>query len=241
MPAKKAAKDTTAPVLKAVPDAPSRGRQEGTYRYRVVCVGIAPMLQNPMTDEQLDTLLFGSAGRSKAVNRDKRVEDIAGERVCKDAQGRFGIPSNYLFASLIDAGRHVVFEKKTKMSTRESSLIPAFLSIVDPDTGQLAEFLPFDDQTAGWVPDKRKGVLKNAAGGVAVCIVRPKFNAWSFTAHVDVDLDQVNIDKVQDVFKKAGMYSGLGDFRPSHKGPFGRFRVVEFSQVCKVDTLEEAA
>ncbi len=211
----------------------------GIQRFRVSCVGISPMLQNPMTSDILDTLLFGKAGRSKAPERDTSVEKIAEQRLCKGTNGEFGIPSNYLFASLVEAGRQVIFDKKTKMSTKESSLIPAFLSIVDEETGMLSEFIPFSDQSARWVADKRKGVLRSgASGGVAVCIVRPKFNIWAFKVVVKIDLDQVNIEKVVDLFNKAGMFAGLGDFRPSKRGTFGRFKVREFTQLEQIEDKE---
>ena len=212
---------------------------KGMQRFRVSCTGISPMLQNPMTDDILDTLLHGKAGRSKAPERDTSVEKIAEQRLCKGPNGELGIPSNYLFASLVEAGRQVIFDKKTKMSTRESSLVPAFLSIIEEESGMLSEFIPFSDQSVKWTADKRKGVLKSGAGGgVAVCIVRPKFNIWAFDVVVEVDLDQVNLEKVIDLFNKAGMFAGLGDFRPSKRGPFGRFKVREFTQLEQIEAKE---
>lgn len=200
---------------------------KGFQRFVVSCIGISPMLQNPMTDETLDELIYGSAGRRKPPKTDVSIKDIAQKRLCLGPNGEFGVPANYLFAALVDAGRHVVFDKKTKLSTRESSLVPSLLSIVSPLVNEAGDgFIPFKDQKAGWIADKRRGVL--AANGAAVAVVRPKFPTWAFDVTVEVNLDLVAIEKVQELFNAAGRYSGLGDFRPSKKGPFGRFNVADF-------------
>ena len=199
----------------------------GFQQFRVLCQGISPMLQNPMTDETLDELIYGSAGKRKPPKNDVSIQDIATKRLCLGPNGEFGIPANYLFAALVDAGRHVIFDKKTKLSTRESSLVPSLLSIVPDLINEAGDgFIPFQDQKVKWIADKRRGVL--AANGAAVAVVRPKFPTWAFDVTVEVNLDQVAIEKVQELFNAAGRFSGLGDFRPSKRGPFGRFNVVDF-------------
>ena len=222
---------------------PSHVRKTGMWRYGVSVFGIAPMLQNPMTDDILDQLLHGSGGRRKSANKDITPEAIAEKRLCLGPDGQFGIPANYLFASLVAAGRHVIFDKKTKMSTAESSLVPAFLSIVPELINSNGDaFIAFKDQGKKYVVDKRKGNLKQGAGkGVAVAIVRPKFMDWAFDVKIDVDHDQIDIDKIEDLFKAAGRYSGIGDFRPSCKGQFGRFKVVKFAEIEQVVDTDEAA
>lgn len=203
---------------------------KGTVAYSISILGISPMLQNPMTDDTLDELIYGSAGRRKPPKTDVTIQDIAMKRLCLGPNGEFGVPANYLFAALVDAGRHVIYDKKTKLSTRESSLVPSLLSIIPDVVTEAGDgFLPFKDQKAKWIADKRRGVL--AANGAAVAIVRPKFPTWSFDVKIEVDLDMVAIEKIQDLFKAAGRFSGLGDFRPSKKGAFGRFNVVDFVEM----------
>jgi len=55
--------------------------------------------------------------------------------------------------------------------------------------------------------------------------VRPKFSRWELNGHVDVWDDQITIDVLQSIFRCAGEFKGLGDWRPSSKtpGPYGRF------------------
>lgn len=204
--------------------------KSGIGTYLVSCAGISPMLQNPMTDAVLDELIYGSAGKRKPP-KEQSIEDMAKEKLCLGPNKEFGFPANYLFAALVDAGRHIIFDKKTKVSTRESSLVPAFLSIVSDLIDDKGDgFIPFLNQSeVKWIADKRRGVL--AANGAAVAIVRPKFPTWAFDVTIEVDHDQIAIEKVQELFNAAGRFSGLGDFRPSKRGPFGRFRVTDFIEM----------
>jgi hypothetical protein len=203
---------------------------KGLVRYLMSCTGVSPMLQNPMTDDTLDELIYGSAGKRKPPKTDVSIENIAEKRLCLGPNGEFGIPANYLFAALVDAGRHVIFDKKTKISTAKTSLVPNLLTIIPELVNEVGDgFIPFKDQKAKWIADKRRGVL--AANGAAVAIVRPKFPTWAFDVTIEVNLDEVAIEKIQELFKKAGQYSGLGDFRPSKRGPFGRFSVTDLVEL----------
>ena len=213
---------------------------KGVVRHLLSCTSISPMLQNPMTDDTLDELIYGSAGRRKPPKSDVSIEDIAKKRLCLGPNGEFGIPANYLFAALVDAGRHVIFDKKTKVSTAKTSLVPNLLSIIPELVNEAGDgFIPFKDQKVMWIADKRRGVL--AANGAAVAIVRPKFPTWAFDVIVEVNLDDIAIEKVQELFKKAGQYSGLGDFRPSKRGPFGRFGISQLIELEQQDSAKVAA
>lgn len=206
-------------------------------QFRVSASSLSPMLQNPMTDEVLDELLGGKGARKGAVT-DITVEQRAVKKLCKGPKEEFGFPSNYLFAALVEAGRGVQFEKKTNISTLTSSRLPAFFSIVpDMVTAGGDGFIPFVDQSIMWVADKRRGVLK--ANGAAVAIVRPKFPTWAFDVTIEVDIEQIAIDKIQTLFQIAGRQSGIGDFRPSKRGEFGRFQVTNFVEIEQA--LKQAA
>lgn len=203
---------------------------KGIQQYRITCVGISPMLQNPMTDETLDELIFGSGGKRKPPKIDVPHEKIAEARLCRGPNSEFGFPANYLFAALVEAGRHVVFDKKTKVSTRESSLIPAFLAILPDLVDEKGDgFIPFSEQGVKWVVDKRRGVIPS--NGAAVGIIRPKFPTWAFGVTIEVDLDQISVEKVREIFDAAGRFSGIGDFRPSKRGPFGKFNITKWEVV----------
>lgn len=71
--------------------------------------------------------------------------------------------------------------------------------------------------------------VKRARVGQAKHIrVRPIFHIWECSGVVSVIDDQITDKALSDIFDYAGMYKGLGDWRPSSPskpGTFGRFSV----------------
>lgn len=180
------------------------------------------MLMNPMTDETLDSLITGNR---KPIVKDRPMSDVASERIYRDENGQMGIPTINLISALKGAGRAIKNGKKA-ISTATTTTMFSFLEFPD-------EFIPFDDlDEKGEIPwrvDKRRGVMKNGAAQVAVGIIRPKFDKWSFTVKVRLNEKLIREETLKALFVEAGTNMGLGDFRPSKNGPFGRFEVVEFT------------
>lgn len=59
--------------------------------------------------------------------------------------------------------------------------------------------------------------------------VRPRFNAWSAAGTITVFDESITRDVLVSILMMAGLYCGLGDWRPSapkKPGPFGRFTSV---------------
>jgi hypothetical protein len=181
---------------------------------------------NPMTEEILDQLWAPSGGRKAKLEVTPKA--AAEGKVIRNEEGQVGIPAEYLLAALVTAGKFVKYDARKNMSTNDSSLVPAFLFLE-------GMFYPFKNQKEPWIVDKRRGVLNNAGKSVAVCIVRPKFNKWEFD--VDATFKDIDESKVLRLFEYAGKVAGLCDFRPSCRGPFGRFEVTRWES--QADTNEE--
>lgn len=217
----------------------ANGSLKGMQQYRISCVGVSPLLLNPMNDEILDDLVYGAA-RRKNPERDISINDMAAKKVCKGPNGEFGVPANYLFAAMVEAGRKVVYDKKAKFSTLESSVVPSLLAIVPDLVDAKGDgFLPFLDQEITWIADRRRGV--NATTKGATAIIRPKFPQWAFDVTIEVDESQVEITKIKELVTAAGRFAGLGDFRPAKRGPFGRFVVSKFEVMESAIELQKAA
>lgn len=182
------------------------------------------MLMNPMTDQTLEEL---RTGVRKAPAKDRPAEDVAAERVIRDAEGNPGIPAEYLFSCLVEAGRHVKNGKK-QISTTTSSLVPAILAVEEP-------FLPFTEHS-DWVTDLRRGCLPKDK--TAVCLVRPKFESWECQVTLEIEDAVAEESTVKELLRIAGSFIGLGDFRPACRGPFGRFKVTDWEVLEKVETGE---
>ena len=194
-------------------------------RFRARCVGVSPYLMNPMTDQTLEDL---RTKRRSEIKTDWTVQDQAATKLCQE-DGQCGVPSLNLFSCLVNAGRHFTLSGRRKISTKEESLLPGMLSIEE-------EFLAFPNN--GWVADKRRGQLNNAGKKTAVCLVRPKFKDWGFTVTLLIDETEIKPDMVRSLLNLAGKMKGLGDFRPSCRGPFGRFKVAEWEDLGKVEEEE---
>lgn len=189
-------------------------------RIAATCKGISPFLMNPATDELLDQL----RGRTRPTkDKNRSVEDEAAEKLSKGPDGRIGVSSVNLYAAMVAAGRRVK-NGKTQISTATTTTLPGLMSVEQM-------FLPFTDDPP-WVADKRRGV--NPKGGEMVCLIRPRFDTWGFEVTFLIDETEIAASTVRDVLRVAGQFIGLGDFRPSKRGPFGRFAIAEWKELGQV-------
>lgn len=197
---------------------------DGSVRVRVLIRGISPILMNPATEEVLSQLPgSGVSGGAKNPNKERTREEIAESRVIRDNRtNAVGIPVEYMYSCLKEAGRFVVFEKSKKISTADSTLLFSFMSIEE-------QFLPFIDQSEAYKIDVRRGVNRTTKG--AQCLVRPRFDRWEFSLTIEVDTNDINMEKIRMVFDQAGKKVGLADFRPTCNGPFGRFMVAKWEEI----------
>jgi hypothetical protein len=192
--------------------------EKGKVRVKVTLESIGNgMLQNPMTQKTLEELQTGVRG---VVDKTLSLQTIAESRVIKNAEGKPGIPIEYMLGCLVEAGRSVKNGKK-QISTATTTTIFSFLDFKDQT------FLPFKTHSK-MIVDVRKGNLDNKGKKTAVSIVRPKFEKWSIALEVEITTEgdfAAKDDVVKKLFEAAGSQVGLGDFRPAKRGPFGRFKV----------------
>lgn len=183
--------------------------------------GITPMLQDAMSEEQVINVLIRR--QREQAKTDLSLREIAEVKLYLGPNSEFGITGDMMWACLREAGAYVKYDGRKMITTGESTRIAQFLELRE-------DFIPFVDQEAAklWKPDVRKGTLKTS--GTAVGIVRPKFPAnWMIKVPlVYTSGSPVPIEKVRTLFNEAGRLQGLAAFRPSCKGRFGMFEVVEW-------------
>jgi len=189
-------------------------------RIEVELTGTSPLLVNRMTDEQLLALHTKEKRKFKAP---KDPRDEAAEKVYQTREGRPYLPTENLMACFISAGQYIKLDGKRQMSTKQSTLLPGFLTIEDP-------YLPLitgkTRAAASWEVDMRQG--RNPNGGEAVCIIRPRFDRWAVTASLLVDTDSIAEQVIRELVDIAGSRIGLCDFRPQRRGIFGKFKVTNW-------------
>lgn len=197
----------------------------GLVAITVTCRGVTPLLMNRIPPETLEQVRT-KAKKAKTAQRPAVPRDEAIPKLYVTDEGVPYLPTENLLACLVAAGQSVRLDGKRQVSTAKSTVLPAFLSLEE-------RFLPlFVDDGSGRVPDWETDLrpVRNPNGGELVCLVRPRFDEWAFRVTAVADLDEVGIDIVRQLFDTAGKRIGLGDFRPSQKGMFGKFVVTNWQE-----------
>lgn len=179
----------------------------------VTCEGRTPLLMNRVQPETL-LMIRDKSKKPKTAPPKGAPREEAANKVYEMPDGRFYVPSVNLMSALIAAGQFIRLDGKRQVSTAKSTVLPAFLTLLDPE-------IVLD--TPGWEVDIRAG--RNPNGGEMVCLVRPRFDKWVFTANVQIDTAEIGERVIRDIFDAAGKRCGLGDFRPNRKGVYGQFVV----------------
>jgi len=185
--------------------------------------GIAPILMHDNT--RLANPLDPLCKELKAVTSKKKKTDADLAAIAKiefrggiyfdDADGPY-IPSRCIQAMLRDAGTInkqgravnrgvVVVEDKCPLRYEGPRTIDALF-----ESGEFTDMRPVKVQTSTTVR------------------CRPIFRAWGITFTVAFQPDVINREEIVDIVERAGMMTGLGDYRPGSPkgGQFGRFEVV---------------
>lgn len=200
-------------------------------RLRLYCEGIKPLLLDPASEEFLDKL---STRVRQQPRTDINVEEEAKSKVLISQGGNLYFPLGYLFSCLIEAGRFVKYDAKMSLSTSDSTRLTMVLTLqgdkvvlgLRESNGKFKPLLKEE-----WTVDKRRGV--NRTTKAPVRIIRPKIARWGFEVEVVFDNDRLDLSKLLELFRVAGLGVGVGSFRPDKKGEFGMFELKE------VKVLEE--
>jgi hypothetical protein len=138
------------------------------------------------------------------------------------------VPSTYLLAAIIDAGRFIKVGKR-QLSTRDETIVTSFLSLIG------TEYLITSRE--GWRVDAR-GVVNPSTGGRVMCY-RPLFDDWKISFSIDLDEKEAKPSTARELVDRAGRAIGIGVMRPSRKGPYGQFKVIKWQE--KRGVLKDAA
>lgn len=193
---------------------------------KVTVAGISPLIMNRMDDETINGLITGVR---PPIKKDTPFKDMAVKKIYREdgnGGGAIGIPAENLCACLVEAGRSVKNGKK-QISTATTTTIYSMMAVRE----SFLKFTNLNGDGEGWVVDKRRGCLHDKGKTTAVGLVRPKFMEWQFEFTVEIDETEANEGLIRQLIELAGKKIGLGDFRPTCKGPFGRFKVIGWEPV----------
>jgi hypothetical protein len=180
---------------------------------RITIEGVSPLLMNRFTDEAEVATTSGHvpvfAGDSRGTPREQAEKTAYRNR----ESGELFLPGPNLLAALVDAGR---FHKvgRTKVTTARSSLVPAGVTVPE---------LMIPLGTSEFEVDSRR--VRIPATGGSVMRHRARLDEWEASFTLDVDATIFKPAFVRQLVDDAGKKVGIGDYRPSTRGPFGKFVV----------------
>lgn len=180
--------------------------------YKVKIEGITPYMQHRMDDVKLSEW---EKNRKQIIERpDANQEDVtkAEFHSYRNKEGNLYLPSEHLRIAFINGGGYL----KSKVGTKTKSMksIIAAVLMITPEQILMPEY----DEI-----DKRSAVNRNVKARVMV--VRPKWITWE--AEFDMILDNGTMTKemITELITVTGNYVGIGSYRPTNNGYFGRFKL----------------
>ena len=134
----------------------------------------------------------------------------------KDEQGVIYEPASHIEGALKQASK--TLKIPGKRGATYSKLIGSAVSI-EPDA------IPHKIQD--YEIDARPVVVQRAR----VVRYRPLFKKWELAFEIVIADDQIPTEVIKMALDHAGLYVGIGDFRPGRGGKFGKFMVTNFKEV----------
>ena len=187
-------------------------------KFKVKLKGITPYMQHRMDDQKLEDW---EKNRNLVIERsDVAKEDqVRAEFHCyRNKNKKCYIPAEHLRGAMIIAGTYV--KGKVGAQTKSMKSTVAAMFQVDP----MEIIIPDYDEI-----DKRSAVNKNIKARVIT--VRPKWTNWDITFTLIVDNDTITKETIKSILIYSGQYVGIGSFRPTNNGMFGRFEVASFKKI----------
>lgn len=186
--------------------------------YKVKIKGVTPYMQYRMDDVKLEEW---EKNRKLIIERPDvaREDAVRAEFHCyRNGAGKCFIPSEHIKGALINAGGFV----KSKVGNAKKSMknIVAAMFFISPEHIELPDYNAID---------KRSAVNKNIKARVIV--IRPKWTDWEAEFELRIDNDTITLETTKEIFSHAGNYVGIGSFRPTNNGSFGRFTLEEIQEI----------
>lgn len=186
-------------------------------KFLVTIQGKTPYLQHRMDDVKLDEWTKRHSRTTQPNELDE--DELKAEYHCyRNAEGKCYIPQEHVRGALIAAGSMTKGKVGATTKSMKSTVAGQFY-IDEPEL-----YLPDWDSY-----DKRSATNRNIKARVIV--VRPKWTTWSVQFTLTVDNDTLHKNMVQQIIEDAGNSIGIGSYRPTNNGYFGRFNLAELKEI----------
>lgn len=178
-------------------------------KIEVTIKGISPLLMHRYPGLDLDT-------KKRTGKPDWKAE--AEDALYKDPQGHLYQPASHIEGTLRTAATS--FKIAGKRGASYARLVASTVDVTP-------EAIPHKIEK--WETDARPVVIQRAR----VVRYRPKLPEWELDFTLTLNDDQLPTDVVKQILDQAGLYVGIGDYRPGSPrgGKFGKFMVTRFEVV----------
>ena len=173
---------------------------------KVTIKGISPLLFNRFAEAELDP-----APGPKEPNK---IKDPA-NKLYRLPDGKIYTPYTHIQGSLTDAAKQ--FQIKGNKRSTYSKLFGSQVEI-NPDA--------IVHKHQGWDVFSISAVNPSTRGRIMTH--RPMLKEWELDFIIDYNTDAIPDEVLKSVMDYAGLYVGIGDWRPDKKGKFGKFMVTKF-------------
>ena len=187
-------------------------------KYNISISSLTPYMQHRMDDI---SLAEWEKCRKQIIERPEvsQADAHRAEYHCyRNIDGKCYIPAEQLRQSLINAGTYM----KSKVGARSKSMktIVAACFIVTPEEILLPDWE---------VIDKRSAVNKNVKARIMV--IRPKWASWAADLVLECHEPTITKESIRQLFEYAGSFCGIGSYRPTNNGLFGRFEIKNIEEI----------
>jgi hypothetical protein len=197
-------------------------------RIDITIEGISPLLCGRFTDAAAQAATKGTRGSAHGDRGTER--EICEAKLYLDAEGKPCIPQPNLLACIVDGGSwHKIGRRQ--VTTKTSSLLYSCCDVIGLT-------IPIKHKQP-WSVDVRPVVIPATKGRI-LCY-RPRFDDWQLSFEVELNAEIIGVKFLRDIIDDAGLKCGLGDYRPNHKGPFGKFKIIHWAEQIRKPPLQQAA
>jgi len=186
-------------------------------KYKVKIEGVTPYMQHRMDDAKLEEW---EKNRKLIIERDDiaKEDQVRAEFHSYNDKDGFYLPTEQIRGSLIGGGAMV--KSKVGNSRKTMKNIVAGMFMIEEEKIRLPKEYEID---------KRSAVNRNVKARVIT--IRPKWPKWSGEFTLLVDNDTITIETIKEIIINSGQYIGVGSFRPTNNGMFGRFKLLDCKEI----------
>lgn len=187
-------------------------------QFEVTIKGVTPYMQDRMDDVKLEQWVKNRGMIHEHADASKEDATRAEFACYRNEQGKCYLPADHLRGAFINAGSYV----KAKVGGRSKSMkvIVAAMFTVLPEQIIIPDYNAID---------KRSAVNRNVKA--RIIRIRPKWNDWQVTFTLQIGENSITIETIKSIIEHAGNYVGIGSFRPTSNGMFGRFELIDIKEI----------